>query len=59
MKTSFGEATAPIELIEFETDRVAGGAGNHYGQLAREQGVPAWSINSGKADDAPGHNKLS
>jgi hypothetical protein len=49
--------TGPTELTKTETDQVAGGDGNHYGQLAKEQGVPAWSINSGKAADAPGHNK--
>jgi hypothetical protein len=46
-----------VELTESETDGVAGGAGHHYGQRAKELGVPAWSINGGKAADAPGHNK--
>ena len=46
---------APILLTEIETNQVAGGNnGNHYGQIE----VPAWSINGGKADQAPGHNKL-
>ena len=57
------KATAPVDLTEAETDRVAGGDnGNHFGQLkngddgyhfgqtAKELGVPAWSLN-------PGHNK--
>jgi hypothetical protein len=52
------EKTEPVELTGSETDQVAGGDnGRHYGQIAKEQGVPAWSINAGKADDAPGHNK--
>jgi hypothetical protein len=52
------KATAPVELTESETDNVAGGDnGHHYGQRAKELDVPAWSINSGKAADAPGHNK--
>jgi hypothetical protein len=46
-----------VELTETETNQVAGGAGRHYGQLAKQQGVPAWSINSGNAANAPGHNK--
>ena len=50
------KATAPVELTESETDNVAGGNnGNHwaYGQIA----TPAWSVNGGKAADAPGHTK--
>ena len=49
--------TAPTQLTESETDHVAGGAGHAYGKLAKELDVPAWSINGGKAADAPGHNK--
>jgi hypothetical protein len=47
------EKKAPILLTEAETDHVAGGTGNHFGQL----GHPAWSINNGNAINAPGHNK--
>jgi hypothetical protein len=63
-------ATSLVELTEAEAARVSGGDnGNHFGQdkngndgwhvgqNAKEGGVPAWSINPGKADDAPGHNK--
>jgi hypothetical protein len=52
------KATGLVEMTEFETDQVAGGDnGHHYGQIAKELGEPAWSINGGKAADAPGHNK--
>jgi len=52
------KATAPAELTESETKRVGGGDnGNHWGQIARKEDVPAWSINSGNAANAPGHNK--
>jgi hypothetical protein len=51
-------ATGLVELTEAETDRVAGGDnGDHFGQTAKEFDVPAWSLNPGKADGAPGHNK--
>jgi len=49
------EKKAPILLTETETDHVAGGAGNHFGQKAKQLDVPAWTINNGKADQAPGH----
>jgi hypothetical protein len=53
------KATDLVELTEVETDRVAGGDnGRHIGQLAKAGDVPAWLINPGKADEAPGHNKL-
>ena len=44
----------PILLTEAETDRVAGGDGNHYGQMAKEAGEPAWDFNAGKGK-ALGH----
>jgi hypothetical protein len=48
---------APILLTEAETDRVAGGDnGNHWGQKAKDEGVPAWFINSGEGK-ALGHGK--
>jgi hypothetical protein len=48
-------------LSETETDHVAGGAGNHFGQLAKEQNVRPWALPDFKGkgpDDAPGHNKV-
>jgi hypothetical protein len=47
----------PILLTETETDRVAGGAGNHFGQEAKDLGVHPWELQGfkGKAADAPGH----
>jgi hypothetical protein len=56
MKTNQSPA-GMVELTESETDHVAGGAGRHYGQIAKELGVSAWSINAGNAANAPGHNK--
>jgi|SRR5436305_9966837 len=50
------EKTAPILLTETETNQVAGGDnGNHFGQIAKDLGVPAWSINNGNAVNAPGY----
>ena len=51
--------TTPMnELTETETDHVAGGDnGNHFGQEAKEMGVPAWTLNNGNAKNAPGHLK--
>ena len=47
---------APILLTETETNHVAGGNnGKHVGQEAKLLDEPAWSINPGKATDAPGH----
>jgi len=64
------KATGLVEMTEAETDRVAGGDngkhlgelkngddGNHFGQTAKGSGVPAWTLNDGKAADAPGHTK--
>ncbi len=50
---------APILLTDTETNHVAGGVDNglHIGQLAQEQDVPAWTLNPGKAEQAPGHTK--
>jgi hypothetical protein len=45
---------APILLTEAETDRVAGGNGNHYGQ-EKDPGEPAWTVNNIKGK-ALGHD---
>ena len=53
------EKKAPISLTETETNQVAGGNnGNHFGQLAKDQGVHPWELSGfkGNAGDAPGHN---
>ena len=51
------EKKAPILLTETETDHVAGGAGNHFGQEAQAQNVRPWELQGFKGDaaDAPGH----
>jgi hypothetical protein len=52
------EKKAPISLTETETNQVAGGNnGNHFGQLAKDQGVHPWELSGfkGNAGDAPGH----
>jgi hypothetical protein len=50
------EKKTPILLSETETDHVAGGAGHHVGQRAQLLDVPAWTLNPGKAEEAPGHS---
>ncbi len=50
------EKKALILLTETETDYAAGGAGN--GNAFGHIETPAWSVNDGKATEAPGHNKI-
>jgi hypothetical protein len=48
------KATGPVELTEAETDRVAGGDNGKHNAYGHDA-TPAWSVNGGKADEAPGH----